>query len=195
MSERVEISPPTGTAGAETSAAPTNGFGLVVTQGNDLVHCASYSTARERRDACVAVLKTTTDQVEVIDVLNILLNFGGAAPDAATDRISTLYAKYDVDVYLEDNAPAVSTETPLVHSVFISHNHSVANEIIHFPTLDLRESYLRLRLAETGAASPITGVSHDTLAAKLQHALAGSDGPGNSHTIHLLTSLQPSWVL
>lgn len=168
-------------------------FNLVITHETQLIHNASYDTSAERRDAAVVVLRSITDYVSAIDVLKILLGFGGASPDNALGHISALYAEEGVDVYLEDIPVNTATGPDMLYSVVTSYDHSVTNEVVHCHSLIQREDYLRNRLVDRGEAHIRSGVGHDYLAAKLQESLRADPNVTVPISIHLLTSLASGW--
>lgn len=174
----------------------TTRYALVITDDGELVTNTVHDTRRERRDACVEVLKSTCHDVTEAEVTDILLAFGGADPDGAIGSISELYAEYGVDIYLEDQPvpadPKSSLGLPL-HSVFISYADTTSNTIEHFPTPEARAAYLRQRLNNLCAAvSPDETVSEEDLAAKVQQTLLTLID--QNVCVHLISSPQPDWA-
>jgi hypothetical protein len=168
----------------------TSRYALVITEDGQLVNNTVHTTRAERRYACVEALKETRADVPKNEVLDILLSYGGADPDAAIGSISALYAEFGVDIYLEDQATEEDDNPlglPLLHSVFIDYGEAenAANSIVHFTDATKRADHLRQRLINLHTAAELS-LTEAELALRLQETLRALIN--DQVTVHLLST-------
>lgn len=176
--------------------AGTVRFALIITEDGQLLNNTVHTTRGERRYACVEALKETKADVPKNEILNILLSFGGADPDAAIVAISGLYADFGVDVYLEDQPvpeQPVAGVPVAMYSILQSYENSAQNTIIHFPTPEARHTHMRQQLNNLGAAvRPDEAFTDAELRKRVQRTLNGL--LDQNVTVHLATSFAPNWL-
>lgn len=171
-------------------------YALVITNDGSLITNTVHATRRERRDACVEVLKETCHYVRKQKVQDILLAFGGADPDAALGSITELYAEHGVDVYLEDQVvpedPKNNLGLPLIYSLAMSEGGKSFSTVEHFATPDKRTDRLQQLLINLNAGLPEDRTNDEVLVARVQQTMR--DLIGNSFRVQLADAPSPEQV-
>lgn len=126
-------------------------YTAVVVDDTAVVLDERFATAAERRDAVVALLIANHDEVPTAQVEEILADDTDENIDETLSEIASLYADFDVDVYLGTHRRDVGPTT--LFTAFTDYGNG-ETFIEHYGSRDERLAQLRDRAAHAGPEYP-----------------------------------------